>query len=773
MDPTGKNLESFWSASGAIIGLGTTMETASSSGVSSRRTASFPAPDPLWRFGNFEVDCQAEELRKNGVRLHLPGQPFQILTILLERAGEVVTREELRQWLWPEAPPADFDRSLNTAVNRLRGVLCDAAGTVRYIETLPRKGYRFVAPVERLVRPAKSAAVPESALPPAAAAREPVSRPVRNTHVLTLVMAAGALIVATWIISRQAPAPNAAHVVALTDYPGAETTPSWSPDGTRVAFSWDGGKGNNLDVYALEVGSPAPERLTDSTGNEFAPRYSPDGRRIAFYRRAGDSAYLHIISAGQRNLVRSAGFGLNVGPDVPFPARLAVAPAPDLAFLSWSPDAKDIAYVDKSSPGEPFSVFLLSVAGWRGEKITWPPAGIRGDGSPAFSPDGRQLAFVRSQNEASADLFILPLDGGSARRLTWDNCRISGIAWTSGGKAIVFSSERSGEPGLWRISMPGAVLERIQQVREPAVLPAIAENGDALAFARWPERQEIVRVPLPAPAAAPDSPTAERFNADASNPEFSPSGTKVAFSSGSGGGTGIWVSDATGGNAIRLTRADRYSASPKWSPDGRFIAFDGRALAGSGAYDIFVMDAAGGTPRALTSGPMQNSRPAWSADGRSIYFASDRSGTLQIWKMAATGGAARQITRNGGSEAEESPDGKTLYYSRRAVPGLWSTPAAGGEETLILKDLQWENSRNWIVAQDGIYYLAREGNRPSEWKYSLKQYRFQDRAVRHIASLRGASVLNGRCSLSPDRHTFLYVQQQRTETDLAILKGFR
>ncbi|MCC7156152.1 MAG: winged helix-turn-helix transcriptional regulator, partial [Bryobacterales bacterium] len=543
------------------------MATASSPGVASGSTGSFSASAALWRFGSFEVDREAEEIRKSGIRLHLPGQPFQILTILLEHAGQVVTREELRQWLWPEDPPADFDRSLNTAVNRLRSVLCDAAGSVRYIETLPRKGYRFVAPVERLVRPAKSAAIPAN-VPPAAAARE-LPGTARYKRALTLVAAAGALIAAAWIINRRAAVPTAAHIVALTGYPGAETTPSWSPDGTRVAFSWNGGTGSNLDVYVLQLGSAAPERLTESTGNEFAPRYSPDGRRIAFYRRAGDSAYLHIVSSVQRNLVRSAGFGLNVGPDVPFAANLAFAPAPDLAFLSWSPDAKDIAYVDKSSPGEPFSVFLLSVAGWRGEKITWPPPGIRGDGSPAFSPDGRQLAFVRSQNAASADLFVLSLDGGGARRLTWDNCRISGIAWTSGGKAIVFSSERSGEPALWRISMPGAVLERIPQVREPAVLPALAEKSEALAFARWPERQEIVRVPLPPPGAAAGSAGAERFNPDASNPEFSPGGTRVAFSSGGDGGSGIWVSDSTGKNPVRLTGTDRYSASPKWSPDGR------------------------------------------------------------------------------------------------------------------------------------------------------------------------------------------------------------
>src|SRR5271154_6703440 len=101
----------------------------------------------LLRFGSFEVDLRSGELRKTGVKQKFGGQPFQVLSILLERPGEVVTREELRKRLWPDTF-VDVDHNLNTAINKIREVLGDSADTPRFVETLPRRGYRFVAPVE-------------------------------------------------------------------------------------------------------------------------------------------------------------------------------------------------------------------------------------------------------------------------------------------------------------------------------------------------------------------------------------------------------------------------------------------------------------------------------------------------------------------------------------------------------------------------------------------------------------------------------------------------
>src|SRR5213596_1662458 len=117
-------------------------------------------PPDRWRFGQFEIDLSTGELRKNGLRMHIQEQPLRILGALLERAGELVTREELRERLWPSETFVNFERSLNAAVAKLRQVLSDSAEQPRYVETVARRGYRFVAPVEASLPPHKTTVAP-------------------------------------------------------------------------------------------------------------------------------------------------------------------------------------------------------------------------------------------------------------------------------------------------------------------------------------------------------------------------------------------------------------------------------------------------------------------------------------------------------------------------------------------------------------------------------------------------------------------------------------
>jgi len=135
-----------------------------------------PQNGRIARFGVFELDLSSGELRKSKIKLRLQGQPVQILTLLLERAGDVVTREELRQKLWASDTFVDFDHSLNTAINKVREALGDSASTPRYVETLARRGYRFIAPVQNLspVEP-QASAVPDASIP--AKTLEPVAPP--------------------------------------------------------------------------------------------------------------------------------------------------------------------------------------------------------------------------------------------------------------------------------------------------------------------------------------------------------------------------------------------------------------------------------------------------------------------------------------------------------------------------------------------------------------------------------------------------------------------
>ena len=158
--------------------------------------------DPVVRFGAFELDLRTSELRKAGVRISLPDQPFQVLKALLERPGDLVTREELRQRLWPAETFVDFEHGLNAAVRRLRDALGDSAEASRFVETLPRRGYRFIAPVAADIRPDPPPAVEALPNPPSVPSRSPLL-------VAASILAAVAVIGASGLLLWRLSAPSA------------------------------------------------------------------------------------------------------------------------------------------------------------------------------------------------------------------------------------------------------------------------------------------------------------------------------------------------------------------------------------------------------------------------------------------------------------------------------------------------------------------------------------------------------------------------------------
>src|SRR5215471_2784916 len=267
-------------------------------------------------------------------------------------------------------------------------------------------------------------------------------------------------------------------IIPFTSFPGAKSEPAFSPDGNQIAFVWDGGSGNNLDIYVKLIDGGTALRLTSNPATDRSPCWSPDGRRIAFTRSSKDEGGLYVVSA-------------RGGPE----QELATFKNP--LQTAWSPDGKRLAVTDEPSAQELRSIYLVSLENGEKRKLASPQTQFDSDRSPRFSPDGQMLAFIHSPNFLIDDIYLVPTAGGEPKRLTLDNRQVEGLAWTSDGGEIVFSSNRGGPFGLWRISVAGGEPEPLPAVGENASDPVVSHQGNRLAYTYRRVDRNIWRAPGP------------------------------------------------------------------------------------------------------------------------------------------------------------------------------------------------------------------------------------------------------------------------------------
>jgi Tol biopolymer transport system component/DNA-binding winged helix-turn-helix (wHTH) protein len=686
------------------------------------------------RFGVFEVDLDKGEVRKNGLKLRLRGQPFQVLAILLEHPGEVVTRQDFQQRLWTNDETfVDFEHGLNAVVNRLREVLGDSPENPRFIETVPRRGYRWMAPVEGMGDSLTDAA---------------------PRHRSALLFWAAALVVVLGVargvlrLVRSSPKSSAPALmsVPLTARPGFEFEESFSPDGNQVVFARSDAGKSNSHIYVKLIGTGgSPLQLTSDSAPDGNPVWSPDGRFIAFLRALqGDRVAILLIPAlggPERKIAET---------------RLGSLPGP---YLAWSPDGNSLVISHKDSVKEPVGLFVVAIDTGEKRRFTSPPSAlsdVSGDTNPAFSPDGRTLAFIRI-SDLRTELYLLPVSDalqpvGEAKRILLGHLSF-GPAWTEDGREIIFWSERQ---GLWRIGASGSDTRSAEPARLPfgdnAFSPAISRRGHRLAYSNGSfPNTSIWRMAVPGGPSDRDGAKAESSRrsfisstqVDAA-PQFSPDGRRIAFVSERSGYDEIWVCNSDGSSPVQLTsfHGPRVT-TPRWSPDGRRIAFDSDA---EGEFDIWVIGADGGKPVRMTTHPGNDGNPSWSHDGRWIYFDSMRTGEQQVWKMPADGGEAIQLTRDGGWAPLESPDGKFLYYTKYlGDTSVWRVPLDGGQATKVLEGLS--EYINLALVDKGIYFVPHS-------RSSIQFLDLQTNQIRRVA--RFERRLGSGLALSPDGQWILY-----------------
>jgi Tol biopolymer transport system component/DNA-binding winged helix-turn-helix (wHTH) protein len=717
-----------------------------------------PSAGPVYRFGVFQVNSRSGELRKHGIKIKLQEQPLRVLVLLLENAGQVVTREQFQKNLWPDGTYVEYENSINSAVRRLRDALDDSSGSPRFIETVTRRGYRFIAPVTRNGdSPAAPTPPPATeTLPGAAAGQNARADGPRHRPFARMALAVAVLIGSCFLLFWNGSAETKGILTLkpgapLTSYPGIEQHPAFSPDGSRIAYSWNGADHGNYDIYVKLIGAPGePLPLTDDAAPDTDPAWSPDGRWIAFLRAVSTSKYQIVLvpaMTGPEQRLAEINLGFE---------RSLMGPR-----LSWSADSKWIYATEGMD--DPVNIIRVSVDTREKLPVT-APQGAR-DVSMAVSPDGLRIAFGRVVQSGALELFVLRLSPDSAaaekeEQLTFDGKKVSGFAWTPDSSEIVFSSDRGGRRELWRIGVSGRKQpERLTGAGEDATWVAISRSGHRLAYSQaHSSGSDMWSVPA-APGSQPVRVSFHQRGADLS-PAWSADGSKIAFDSDRSGNREIWVSQPDGAAPSQITFLGKWSGSPYWSRDDR-IAFDSNV---SGNWDIYVVNSKGGKPVSVTSDAAADTAPYWSRDGKWIYFASKRTGQSEIWKVPADGGKEEQVTRTGGYHPRESPDGKFLYYSKDKVRGeLWRAPAAGGREVRLTDRIFYSS---FAPGRKGVYFMERA---PYGGLVQLLQP--GSGSVESLARLDAPNPCN--LTLSPDEKTLLFTMARDAGMEIMVVDDFQ
>ncbi|GAA0718537.1 winged helix-turn-helix domain-containing protein [Dokdonella soli] len=718
------------------------------------------------RIGEHVIDVGALRIVTRPDFPRLTSKAVAVLIELVRHAGATVTRDELLDRVWTgRFPTPDV---LTQAIKELRRAFVDDSKPPRYIETIPKVGYRLIAPVLVLDGPADSIFVENASLrslndseDPAAdardetesaASRQPVPLRAWKWVVPSLLLVAVGLAVAVLAGRTLQPGDSAAptwhvsDVHALTSDPGSEYRPHLSPDGTRVAFSiFD----PETHVERLVVRTVEPSQLvhlsSGGTTIEALPAWSPDGTRIAFERLGPNYCEIFVASS-------LGGDEREVGTCQDF----------NYSYFDWTPDGRSLISAERPDGGKGgLTLFTWNLDAGEKHGLRYERAADAQDLDPHYSPDGRWIAFRRGVAPYS-DLYLMSSAGGSVRQVTRISARIFGFTWTADGRTLIYSSDYLGPAALYAVDVESGRTQALGI--GPAEFPHAARSGDAVVYEIIRAQQKLTAMSLRADA-APSRVLAPSTGSDYA-PVLSPSGDRIVFTSDRSGQMQLWLHDRSSGSTVQLTEdAEMPVMSANWSADGKHLVALQRNASNKRLIEIELSS----HRQRVLSAPDENVMYGmYGVDPDSYLFAvhtsGRNSGLIQL-DHPGTPQETRKIIIPGVAYAQVDEKTRSLYYTTSAADGLFRRDLGGGADHFITSGPTLGLMNGWRLVDGRVWYLADLGVRTMTL-HEFDPANGKDRAVAKL----GALLEDLSFSVTPNHDAIIFTPVDVEDTDVGMFR---
>jgi Tol biopolymer transport system component/DNA-binding winged helix-turn-helix (wHTH) protein len=662
-------------------------------------------PNLRLRVGEHVVDIGALRVVTHPEHPRLTSKAAAVLIELVRHAGDTVTRNALLDSVW--ADRVTTPDVLTQAIKELRRAFSDDAKPSRYIETIPKVGYRLLAAVSLLdAEPIDAAAhAPAGNDPELADAGHAAASPVPPRSSLRwpwiLIGIAGAVVLAVFALLRSGEATHnaggwvASDIRAVTSDPGSERRPAVSPDGTRVAYAKFDQTSGTDDILMRALGQSQSVRLTaKSELFEEAPAWSPDGSQIAFERLGTNTCTVYIVSS--------------VGG-----AEREVGTCQDYLrhYFDWTPDGKALITAQNIGGASDDMVLMRwDLASGVKQPLQYERVADAQDLEAHYSPDGKFIAFRRGLAPYS-DLCVMPAAGGAVRQLTQLHSRIRGLAWTQDSRGLIFSSNHDGRFTLYTVALDSDEVHALGV--GPAEYPTTARAADTVTYEIPRTTNRLAWVALGVDNAKPEL-LAKSTGSDHS-PAFSLDGNRIAFVSDRSGAQQVWLYDFSTLQETALTDfRDALLINPAWSADGSHLLVTVR---GKDSPGLFEIDLASRRQRAISKPGQDMLLGNYGPDADSyllVIGGRSRQNQLVLLEHAGREDERQMPLATGVEHMELDAGARRLYYTKNSQRALFARDLGGGEETLVTTTIESTLIDGWRVVDGRIWYVSKIAWKPTD-----------------------------------------------------------